>query len=284
VSVSKVQQYLSPAEFAETLGLSVSTLKRWTDKGILKVERTAGGHRRISMNEALRFVRESGLRPVMPHRLGMGEAGIGDAGADPSRRVSELLLAGACEEARRFLVSAFAAGEDPATIGDRWLQPAFEQLGELWKHGEEGIAVEHRATEAVLRAVSEMRARVEPAETAPIAIGGAVSGDPYLLPTALVALVLAVNGFRSANLGATMPAVALLTVVERMRPRLVWMSVSTADAEGARRGAIEDATARIGKLGAVVAIGGRVAPERIPGAVVCRDLGALAALAKGLLA
>ena len=83
---AKTELYLSPADLAESLGLSVSTLKRWTDKGVLRVERTPGGHRRIAVSEALRFVRESGLRPVMPHRLGLPELGGLSPGADPAAK------------------------------------------------------------------------------------------------------------------------------------------------------------------------------------------------------
>jgi len=179
---AKTELYLSPADLAESLGLSVSTLKRWTDKGILRVERTPGGHRRIAVSEALRFVRESGLRPVMPHRLGLPEHGEPFLGVDPATQVAELLLSGRGDDVRRLLVAAFVSGADVVKIGDLWLRPAFERLGELWKHDPQGIAIEHHASEAVMRALSEMRTRVEPPDGAPVAIGGAVGGDPYLLP------------------------------------------------------------------------------------------------------
>ncbi|HEX9106572.1 MAG TPA: MerR family DNA-binding transcriptional regulator, partial [Longimicrobiales bacterium] len=49
--------YLSPRELAEAVGVSESSLKRWADRGVLAVERTAGGHRRIPLGEAVRFIR-----------------------------------------------------------------------------------------------------------------------------------------------------------------------------------------------------------------------------------
>lgn len=284
MTTEKVEMYLSPASFAETLGLSVSTLKRWTDKGILSVERTAGGHRRIAMREALRFVRDSGIKPVIPHRLGLVDVDRATAADAPHVQFERLLLDGKADEARRFLVSAFVSGVDVAELGDQWLRPAFEKLGEGWKQSPEGIAIEHQATDAMLRTIAEMRALFETPETAPTAIGGAVATDPYLLPTALVGLLLSLNGFRSTSLGADLPRAALIPIVERFRPRLVWVSVSISGADEAKRPALEDLTAELTKRGAAVVIGGRAAPDRVHGATVCRDLAGLTAFSRGLLA
>ena len=50
---------LSPRELAQAIGVSESSLKRWADAGQIRVARTAGGHRRISIADAVRFIREA---------------------------------------------------------------------------------------------------------------------------------------------------------------------------------------------------------------------------------
>jgi excisionase family DNA binding protein len=55
-----MQNTLSPRELAAAVGVSESSLKRWADEGRVKVARTAGGHRRIELAEAVRFIRQSG--------------------------------------------------------------------------------------------------------------------------------------------------------------------------------------------------------------------------------
>ena len=59
--------------------MSESSLKRWADGGRLRFSRTAGGHRRFSIAEAVRFVREAGLPVRDPAGLGL-PPGPGSAG------------------------------------------------------------------------------------------------------------------------------------------------------------------------------------------------------------
>lgn len=40
---------LTTSSAARYLGVSVSTVQRWVELGVLKSDKTAGGHRRISM-------------------------------------------------------------------------------------------------------------------------------------------------------------------------------------------------------------------------------------------
>ncbi|MCA9674189.1 MAG: helix-turn-helix domain-containing protein, partial [Myxococcales bacterium] len=64
---------LSPRELADALGVSESSLKRWVDAGRIRAARTEGGHRRIRLSEAVRFIRDSGTPIVRPELLDMPE-------------------------------------------------------------------------------------------------------------------------------------------------------------------------------------------------------------------
>ena len=48
-------RYLSSKNVAEILGINISTLKRWTDNGSLKCTKTAGGHRKFTMQNIRDF-------------------------------------------------------------------------------------------------------------------------------------------------------------------------------------------------------------------------------------
>ncbi|MEM9791075.1 MAG: MerR family DNA-binding transcriptional regulator [Planctomycetota bacterium] len=64
-----MRNVLSPKEVALAIGVSESSLKRWADAGRIRVRRTAGGHRRIAIQEAIRFARYYGFPVVRPDIL-----------------------------------------------------------------------------------------------------------------------------------------------------------------------------------------------------------------------
>lgn len=282
--------YLSPRGLADALGVSESSLKRWADGGRLAVERTVGGHRRIALGEAVRFVRREGLRPVRPELLGLPGTGAepgaaGDSGREGAvERLHAALLADRGEEARSLVVSLYLDGAGLGWICDAVIRPVLARLGELWHSGAGGIFLEHRATESCARALAELRRLLPPvAEHAPVALGGAAAGDVYRLPSAMAALVLAEAGFRDRNLGADTPVAALAAALRHHRPRLAWLSfsVAPADPRAARQG-LEQLVEALGS--GTLVLGGRAADAvplpAHPGVVRLGSMAELAAFAR----
>jgi len=70
------------------------------------------------------------------------------------------------------------------------------------------------------------------AAEAPLALGGTLEGDPYALPTAMVELVLKEVGWWATSFGVGLPVSSLCESIARNKPRLVWLSVSTASDAG----------------------------------------------------
>ncbi len=54
-------------EVARLCRVSDATVKRWEEAGLLKSERTSGGHRRFRAEEVARFQREQGLGLKQSH-------------------------------------------------------------------------------------------------------------------------------------------------------------------------------------------------------------------------
>jgi excisionase family DNA binding protein len=62
--------WLSLSAAAELLGVHPSTVRLWSDKGLLPVHRTQGGHRRYKRNEVLLWAQTTReVRPVLPEDM-----------------------------------------------------------------------------------------------------------------------------------------------------------------------------------------------------------------------
>ena len=48
-------KYLSSKDVSSILGINISTLKRWTDTGKISCEKTAGGHRKFTMQHVREY-------------------------------------------------------------------------------------------------------------------------------------------------------------------------------------------------------------------------------------
>lgn len=208
--------------------MSESSLKRWIDAGRIRATRTEGGHRRIALADALAFVRETGAPVVRPELLGMNEVP-----AEPDHRplddaaLSRALTEGDGRAMRSWLQARLLGGAKLADLCDGPIRAAMHAIGDLWKHEGDGVFIEHRATDLCIQALATLRAAFDPSPSAPVALGGAPEDDPYMIPSAMAALVLAAEGLRPINLGPDTPTAALHRAIAHHRPRLVWISASS---------------------------------------------------------
>ncbi len=281
---------LTPRQLAEAIGVSESSVKRWVDDGSIAATRTAGGHRRIPLPEAARYIRKSGAPVVRPDLLGLhdlegiGESEVGLEGA--GIRLFEYLRAGAAAEARGLVLSHYLEGRSVAEIVDGPLAEAMKKVGELWVSSSSGIFWEHRATQIAIEALDRLRLLLGPREGAPAAVGGAPAGDRYILPSLAAAAVLEGEGLEATNLGPETPIDTLALAAEDLDARLVWLSVSfAADVEKLRR-SLEALIPKLAGRNAILVVGGaqfsKLGLSRGDSVYVGRSMAELEALAQGL--
>ena len=240
---------------ATVLGVSESSIKRWVDDGAITSTKTAGGHRRITVPEAISFIRRQGLSIAKGELIGLPRVS-GDY-ENTNAAIKESMLSGDQPSLERLFVDHYAAGGSVAAICDDGVKNAFIEIGELWKHQEDGIMIEHRAVDTCLGALSSLGALLpRPSGKAPIAVGGAPSGDPYLIPSLMVSLCLTELGFNATNLGPDTPWETFVTAVEQMQPVLCWVSAS-APVDGEIINKADEHFGAIKAFGAEVILGGR---------------------------
>jgi MerR family transcriptional regulator, light-induced transcriptional regulator len=274
------------------MGVSESSVKRWVDSGSLTAAKTAGGHRRIPLSEAVRFIRARKLPIVDRSILGLADVsrvpdGLVDAPVTEELLV-KLLTRGASDEARGLIVAAYLRGDPLAPLCDGPIREAMNHVGNLWYKDRQGIAVEHVATDVFLQAFHQIRALVPPAGPgAPQALGAAFSGDPYALPSLMAATILADLSFEVTHLGPDTPPDVLAQAAEDRNADLVWISVTAEMSESAIREAAAMLSARLASVGTRIVIGGR-ATERftfnsLPKVSLERSMTDLAEIASGIV-
>lgn len=290
-----MQSALSPKELASAVGVSESSLKRWADEGKVRVSRTAGGHRRIALTDAVKFIRDSQLDVVRPEVLGLAETGNIRAAihADDPLALAEPLYdalhRGDLPEARSMLIAAFLDGKSIASLCDGPVRSVLARLGELYQHSDEGIFIEHRATDMCIHTLNQIRTMIATdISDAPVAVGGTPSEDPYIIPSLMATVVLTDLGYRAMNLGPDMPFEVLAGAAAKENARLVWLSASSPLHRRFLTDGIINLADQLAASGASLAIGGRQLDASYadlrPNIQLVGSMQELAAFARGLRA
>jgi methanogenic corrinoid protein MtbC1 len=224
--------HISPRRVAEALGVSESSVKRWSDQGLMATQKTAGGHRKLALADVLRFVHEHGYDVGKPELLGLPPRLSQRAASTPEARAQLVtaLVDGDGDGVRRILVGLFTHGVALTEIFDHVLGPALRELGDRWAHGTLRVFEEHRAIDLVQRALHELR-RLQPprARKAPTGMVATLSDDPYTIAIAMAELTLADLGWTATNLGADTPAATVVEAIVALRPRLLCLGINRVD-------------------------------------------------------
>ena len=280
---------VSPRNLAEAIGMSESSLKRWADQGLLKVTKTVGGHRRISVRDAIHFVRDRGIRFLKPTVIGLPADDLTFAVDDKDLNATllEHLSEGDSDAVWNLLIGRFLDGTTIAQLGDGAIKSALRELGSRWEHDSNGIFIEHRATDICTQIIQQMRLLATHSSPTFRATGGAVQSDPYMLPSMLVSSVISENGGHPTNLGPNTPVDVLkIDSVKRPkaeRPKLVWISASVLDSPEEISREINQFARECHEADIRLIVGGREATdlslEHIPGLSVHASLESVAKVA-----
>lgn len=288
--MSNLQTHLSPRDLALVIGVSESSLKRWVDLGKLEAVRTVGGHRRIALHEAIRFIREESHRIVRPDLLGVPDLTAAPVEAVAKGDGESLLLraleSGRGDEARGIIVAQYLSSRSVAAVCDGPITHAMHRIGELWRHSDEGIAIEHRATTICVEALHQIRMLLEPPPRgSAVAVGGGLAGDPYMLPTLMAATCFREAGVEDVNLGADTPADSILGAARRHSARFVWVSIATNRDLAPLRADLERLAAGVSAMGASLLLGGRGVYELqspvLPSTHMVHSMAELSSFARG---
>ncbi len=225
-----MNMYVNPRTLSNAFGVSTSTLRRWSDTGILEAGRTAGGHRRYTISEAVNLARTQKISIKNPALLGLPE-NLPSAGVASSLQVKQLM--DALDEVdfqpvRDLILGAYISGTSLVDLFSDLIVPVLANLGMEWENnGDSVIAKEHAFTQVLLESLGALKSLIKPPVSMNFAAGGSPPGDPYRIPTTLVSLTLQDMGHQAINLGPDYPLESFLDYATKHRPKLMWLSVTS---------------------------------------------------------
>ncbi len=252
--------FLSSAEAASYLGVGPTSIKRWTDEGLLPCERTAGGHRRFRRSDLER------LR-TPPHGQWLDDL-LGPANTPKL-------------EAHLFTRRA--------ELGDWWrvaieLGAAIDEIGRRWAAGTITVVEEHIASDRLSRALHRVCDWLPSSPDAPRALLATAEGDDHTLGLSLVELCLRELGWTVLWSGPRTPNKALAQAVASLardaaQLKLLAVSASAASVDAHSLATQAERLAKTcGTCDVALLLGGSGAwPEALPHGEVLRDLAALPA-------
>ncbi len=249
-------------EVARLCRVSDATVKRWEEAGLLRSERTSGGHRRFRAEEVARFQRDQGLGLKQSH----GDESVTkttnrtrDKKVDSDSDFLLSLIDGGEEAVTNFFITAHLEGKPLTKIIDRLICPAMQEIGELWYREEISVAQEHLATRTVVSAIYKLRNALPiPEMKSGLAVCSAMEGDLHELPTLLAQIAIENEGLEVINFGAATPLYCLAEEVIRYSPSFVCISAATINDVDRLSRDYKDFRGKIAKLGIPILLGGRV--------------------------
>lgn len=301
-----LENSFSPKQVAQALQVSESSVKRWCDRGVIRTDRTLGGHRRIPLEHLLEFLESTNRRIVDPSAIGMSAdrerardefLEMTSSEGVPSNEVSmnlssirqtfeKALIAGDEQQCRKAIGAWYAIHGGMASVADELLAPTFHAVGNLWQCGQVDVYQERRGCEICIRLIHELRRLVpEPMSTSPLAMGGTSDGDPYQLANQLIDIIFREAGWRTINLGSSVPMTSMTAAIRKYNPRVFWMSVTHIDDEAAFLERYEQFASELPK-GVMLVVGGQALTDRLRPkmefAAYCDSMKQLSSLARNL--
>ncbi len=152
---------LSPRDLAGVIGVSESSLKRWVDDGRLVASRTAGGHRRITIQEAVRFLRRSASEVRHPELLGIADLTVDAVDAVATGRGEASLLAalrrGDASMVHGIILAALLRSPTVGPVFDGPIAYAWNRLSDELRAGGDGKLIGQRAAGLLIDAIEHVQ-------------------------------------------------------------------------------------------------------------------------------
>ena len=217
--------------------VSESTIKRWSDAGMLRCRKTIGGHRKFELEDIMEFQNQCDLAKTEAAEKGKAECSselkrlLNESDFQGlANRYKQAALAGQSVLVLSLLSQSNQHGFSLATIGEEIIKPAMHEVGEMWRTGKIRVLDEHLATLSTIEALTDLHGQVaKNASPARIAIVGCSEGELHQLASILVRDMLEAEGWKVIYLGSHTPLFSFAEAINRFKPQIVCISITMMD-------------------------------------------------------
>ena len=261
---------LSTADVARLFNVTETTVKRWADEGMLRCQKTPGGHRRFPVRLVIEFAEQNRFEPG-----GVLEFPTNDAINSKTEMATLARDFGTLTQI--FVDRALSANRNDLflflsflyehcfqlwEIHDLILRPGMAEIGERWSNGDIGIGHEHRASYETLDALARLQAEimVKP-PVGKVALFASIGEELHEIGLRCASYIFESEGWTTQYLGAAVPTEAVIESINDAKPAVVCLSFTRREQVQDSLQALDEVAAAARGVGAMLITGGRSAEE-----------------------
>lgn len=227
-------QYFNSEEAARILNVNVSSIKRWTEDGTLECVKTAGGHRKFTMQHLAKFLERHKTKTVRANLFPIES----DADLEINTRILkadfEFLIDYVSEQSRmcnrdrvlRVFNGLYLAQHPLHEIYDRLVAPVLQKNGNLWEQGEISIIEEHFSTQTIRDCLIRLQGIIQvPLEKIGTAFCLIMSQELHDIAIKMVDHILELKGYKILFSGQMTPSMKIEKIFELYQPD--WVCISS---------------------------------------------------------
>ena len=231
-------KYLNSVEAANILGVNVSTIKRWTDAGILNCIQTAGGHRKFLMKHINEYLKSNSSESKKVTAIPYDTSEHRQLNhLIQKHNITELhlhLLNNALKSHRdtvNWIITGLALAQYPVyKIFDELITPVLHKIGEMWEMNHLTVAEEHIASDIIRDSILQIREMtINPNGETRKVFCFALDDDQHDIALKMTQILLEQRGFDVFYSGQSTPADSIEKLISMHMPERIYLSCTYFD-------------------------------------------------------
>ena len=226
-------QYFNSEEAARILNVNVSSIKRWTEDGTLECIKTAGGHRKFTMQHLANYLKTHESKTMKANLFPIESDGDLEFSSHILKGDFDFLIDYVAEqsqlcnryEVQRIFNGLYIGNYPLHQIYDKLVTPVLHKIGELWQQGEISVIEEHFSTQTIRDCLIRLQGIIQiPSEKIGTAFCLIMSQELHDVAIKMADHLLELKGYKILFSGQMTPSMKIEKIFEIYQPGRVYIS------------------------------------------------------------